>query len=1183
MRQKKSHSTTSRRSYVVLGWTFMSAAALATLLAAPNAASALPLKPAGNTANLVLVCRFKGDTGDTYNATSLTPSKTYWQSLTNAFNADDSTGEFKRYINAASNGKVSVDSVFPQDNNGTLDYLDIDMSESDYKGASTDTQLFESISKAFAAKYGSYDISKANIDTDSSTIDNVMIVMQTDSADSFTSHQGSGASAGSYKLNGVSIGSYEVIPSGRVGGLMGSLDAVPAHEYLHSYDATDLYRKGTAASTEKPATYWDIMASASQTLLPLAVTSQDMGFETIDTVDSGDVTLGTYGQSNHAVAFKSPLNDNEYFVAEYRQGDLTASNGYVADKRIGNKGGFDTSKSKDGVIVYRVDSRYGALNRGGDGTGNTVNDYIYIFRPNDTSKNHAGGDSLGNIESANLAAGKSIGTADMTKGIADGALCYSDGTNSGIVLKVVSAGDGAAKIQIEKPDYSSLGLWNAAIDGKATFVSDGMTSVQTAVAGNRIYAMSTGYNITRIYELKGNKWTFVNDFAMSDASMASDGSRLVIAGIDSNNYIHVEQFIDGNNNAMSDIGEYPIQSVHMSSNNWKLFLTCVDQDGTMARSYAFSDETRWIDTENRQLDVTGASMVDALTVDNDTLITTDFSTNETTVYKLNSNDDWEKKSSIVNSPRNATSGTYDAKTLVAVNSSNLGGQPTIYTLADGKLTKVDTDFFQKNDQATLVSDSNGFAITITRQENGVMTAIVYRSTDGETWEKSGEQVASSITAASNVSHYDGNDYCLTISDDMATLRTHSEPDSPAPEPKKTYTVRYDTGTNETIADSTVDEGDEINLPADPIRDGYRFLGWYDSKDGGNKISAGTKATSDITLYARWEKIIINRTITYDTNGGDTTIASKTVQDGDKIILPNSNPTRTGYKFLGWFDAKDNGNAITDDTIVNSDITLYAHWERIIPSYTVSYDTNGGNEHYSSVSIQEGAKIQFPESPTRDGYKFLGWYDSKDGGNEIAGSSVVTRDMVLYAHWAMDAVDDDCTITYDSNGGNETYQATTVKRNSVIDLPTPTREGYTFLGWYDAKDGGNRLTQGVSVIKNSMAVYAHWSKNIAGGGENTNTGNNTNTGASTNTGSNTSGNANGSANTDSTTRTGTGSTSPDDNLTGQTNGAANAKKDETNGIASDLQQTGVTISIAAIIGAAIAGAIALIVSTIRKRS
>lgn len=79
-----------------------------------------------------------------------------------------------------------------------------------------------------------------------------------------TSHQGEGSSIGGCKLNGLNVGSYEVIPGSRVGGVIGSLDAVPAHEYLHTYDALDLYRKVPSNSLEKPAAYWDIMADGTE-------------------------------------------------------------------------------------------------------------------------------------------------------------------------------------------------------------------------------------------------------------------------------------------------------------------------------------------------------------------------------------------------------------------------------------------------------------------------------------------------------------------------------------------------------------------------------------------------------------------------------------------------------------------------------------------------------------------------------------------------------------------------------------------------------------------------------------------------------------------------------------------------------------------------------------------------------
>lgn len=1340
MRRDKSQSLprTAYRHPAVTGGAFVSAAFLAALLASPTAASAVPLKPAGNTANLVLVCRFNGDSSDTYNATSMTPSKTWWQSLMNAFNADDSTGEFKRYVGAASNGKVNVDSVFPQNSNGTLEYLDIDMNQSDYEGAPTDAQLFDSISRAFAAKYGSYDMSQANIDSDATTLDNVMIVMQTASGDTFTSHQGEGSSIGGCKLNGITVGSYEVIPSSRVGGVIGSLDAVPAHEYLHTYDALDLYRKVPSNSSEKPAAYWDIMASASPTLLPLAVTSEDMGFGTINLVEAGEHTLGTYGASNHAVAFKSPLNDNEYFVAEYRQGDLTASNGYVADKRIGNKGGFDTGKSKDGVVVYRVNPKYGTFERGGDGTGNTVNDYLYVFRPNDTATTHAGGDSLGTVESANLKAGSSIGSSDMSKGISDGALCYSDGSNSGIVLKVVSSGDGSAKISIEKPDYDSLGLWNAVNGGNATIAATGVTKVQTAAVGNRIYGLATGYNLTKLYELKDGAWTQIYSMNLSDSSIATDGKRLVLAGLNANGFVHTEQWVDGENNSQSDISGYKLKSTRLSSNNGRISITSVTEDGTAVMTGTFEDTTDYIATEdaNEILRIPGSNIIDAVMIDRGTLSVSDFTSNNLSTYTFDADSgSWQKADSKRVSPRDSSSASFGGKTLLLTNSSSFGGKPSLRTVSGGTMTDVACDVLAANDSAVISSDSAGFAMTVIHQDNGVMSAVVYRSTDGASWTAEGSNVASPIMYASNVARLDGNDYCLTAADGVATLRSHASSDAP----KATHTVRYVTGTDTTVPNATVNDGDALPLPEDPARDGYRFLGWYDAETGGNRVDGTSTVTSDITVYAHWGRIIPTYTLSYDLNGGDGTIAPVTLNEGDKVKIPATDPTRDGHKFLGWFTASDggdkatadtvmNGNMtlyahweriiptytviydvnggngsiapasvkeggkvtiptekptkdghkflgwfterhggdkVTSDTVVNGDMTVYAQWERIIPTYTVSYDVNGGDGSYSDATVSEGGKVTLPTDPTRDGYKFLGWFTERDGGSKVTSDTVVTGDMTIHAHW--ERIIPTYTVSYDANGGNGSYPPTVVKEGEKIPLPadptredyeflgwftaptggvkvtpdtavtgamtlyahwdeietsftlnydtdggehidpvtlangdklplpTPTRRGYTFLGWYDAKVGGNRLTPDTSTISGDMTAYARWEKDSTGGnsnaGGNANGNGNDNTGTNGNTGANGNGNANGDSNTGGNTSNGTagngsnGSASPDDNLLGNATGDKDGKNGGTeNGkpkLPTMLQQTGVTVSIFAVIGAAI-GAVAAIVTALRKR-
>lgn len=203
-------------------------------------------------------------------------------------------------------------------------------------------------------------------------------------------------------------------------------------------------------------------------------------------------------------------------------------------------------------------------------------------------------------------------------------------------------------------------------------------------------------------------------------------------------------------------------------------------------------------------------------------------------------------------------------------------------------------------------------------------------------------------------------------------------------------------------------------------------------------------------------------------------------------------------------------------------------------------------------------------------------------------------MTLYAHW--NEINKSFALTYDTDGG-EHIDTVTLADGDNLPLPMPTRRGYTFLGWYDAKTGGNKLTPGTSTISDNMTAYARWQKDSTG--DNSNTGGNTNGNANGNSSSdssneNTGGNGNGNENADTNSNTGgninngaagNGSTSPDGSLLGNTASKEGNKGDGTeNGkrkLPTMLQQTGVTVSIFVVIGAAI-GAIAAIVAAIRKR-
>lgn len=110
------------------------------------------------------------------------------------------------------------------------------------------------------------------------------------------------------------------------------------------------------------------------------------------------------------------------------------------------------------------------------------------------------------------------------------------------------------------------------------------------------------------------------------------------------------------------------------------------------------------------------------------------------------------------------------------------------------------------------------------------------------------------------------------------------------------------------------------------RTGYTFSGWYTAKSGGTKVTSSTKATANATVYARWAKAKRTYQVTFNANGGDVLLDSKTVLLGSPYRdLPT--PTRPGYHFTGWYTRTSGGTKITDRTKVNltANQTLYAHW------------------------------------------------------------------------------------------------------------------------------------------------------------------------------------------------------------------------------------------------------------------
>ena len=265
---------------------------------------------------------------------------------------------------------------------------------------------------------------------------------------------------------------------------------------------------------------------------------------------------------------------------------------------------------------------------------------------------------------------------------------------------------------------------------------------------------------------------------------------------------------------------------------------------------------------------------------------------------------------------------------------------------------------------------------------------------------------------------------------------------------------------------TVCNGLAVGTLPTPTRTGYTFTGWYTATTGGTKVYSTTKLSKSTTLYAQWKKTTYN--ITLNANGGSVGTTKLVVEYG-KTLGTMPTPTRTGYTFTGWYTAATGGTKVYSTTKPTKSMTLYAQWK--IKIYTINFDGNGGTVGVEKKWVDHGNAMNFMPTPKRDGYTFTGWYTAKTGGSKVYSTTKVTKNMTLYAQWKKNS----CTITFNANGGKVSTASKTVNGGTAIGtMPTPTRSGYTFTGWFTAKTGGTKVYS-TTKVTNNMTLYAQWKK------------------------------------------------------------------------------------------------------------
>ncbi|EDN8710205.1 LPXTG cell wall anchor domain-containing protein, partial [Listeria monocytogenes] len=231
------------------------------------------------------------------------------------------------------------------------------------------------------------------------------------------------------------------------------------------------------------------------------------------------------------------------------------------------------------------------------------------------------------------------------------------------------------------------------------------------------------------------------------------------------------------------------------------------------------------------------------------------------------------------------------------------------------------------------------------------------------------------------------------------------------------------------------------------------------------VGSTTSSYTGIIIQPLNEPLDYNVTFNIDGNTSEV----KTVTEEDLIPEP-ANPTKQGYTFDGWYDAETGGTKwdFTTGQMPANDLMLYAHFS--VNSYQVNFDIDGA---VMNEAVVYDTLLNEPTAPTKQGYTFDGWYDAETGGNkwDFKTMKMPANDVTLYAHFTVSSYQ----VNFDIDGA-VTNEA--IVYDTLLNEPaTPTKQGYTFDGWYDAETGGNKWDfKTMKMPANDVTLYAHFTIN-----------------------------------------------------------------------------------------------------------
>lgn len=443
-------------------------------------------------ANLIVFIKFPEDT-TTEISDNAQKIMMYYNDTSKMYVGSNIDFSFKKYISEISRGKLNVNNIFPQLDGDTITPFTLSASHDN----SNDNSIIQEIIGAFNS--GKIKMPSDRLDNKySGVVDNLTVIIQgrCPSGSDFMWPHKSVTDVSTKINNKYQFGNYNFIDSYSVTGTVAACQGVITHEFLHSVGLPDLYRRSGTDGT--PVGVWDIMASNSFFMqYPLSYQRYKLGWIPMQQItQSGTYTLDPVSDPDSDTILyeiKTPMSASESFMLEYRKKITTNFSNL----------GFETKIPSSGLLIYRVNkSVVNQTNAWGE-------DYLYVYRPGETSASASAGDLFKSALDPNDNR-TSFGVADLDAPLTDGTMFYSNGMNSGIVISDVKYNDDSSQItfHVEFPDYSSLGLWEQ-IPNDIAMEATGI-NIDTDSVGN-IYSCIMGREdwnfINKVFKYNGTTWT----------------------------------------------------------------------------------------------------------------------------------------------------------------------------------------------------------------------------------------------------------------------------------------------------------------------------------------------------------------------------------------------------------------------------------------------------------------------------------------------------------------------------------------------------------------------------------------------------------------------------------------------------------------------------------------------------